>query len=164
MDKLICTHYLSIFLFSKKACWLFLNGCFILIIYSGVPLYLPTEEKYKQRLYGNRQNAINESKPSGTKTPNWERYSLYPVTTCFCKCLSRFSSGLAWEFISACSTAAGQKSLDQTSKAFSSCLPKNQKLRKSIAPGSLRCQVCTAATEPSTARSMGSKESRQEDG
>lgn len=42
----------------------------MLIIYSGVPLYLHIEEKYKLRLYGNRQKAMNESKISGTETQN----------------------------------------------------------------------------------------------
>lgn len=57
------------------------------------------EEKYKQRLYGSNQNVIKEYKTSGIETQNWETKSLDPVTAYFWKYFSRFSSGLAWEFV-----------------------------------------------------------------
>lgn len=76
-------------------------------MYSGVPLYLPTKENNKQRLYGSRQMTINQSKTSGTEIQHWAINSLSPVTAYFCKCLSRFSSGLAWELLSACSSTNG---------------------------------------------------------
>lgn len=38
---------------------------------------------------------INQSKSSGTETQHWAINSLSPVTGYFCKCLIRFSSGLA---------------------------------------------------------------------
>lgn len=55
----------------------------MLVIYSGLPLYLPTKENNKQRLYGSRQKTINQLKTSGTETQHWAINSLSPVTGLF---------------------------------------------------------------------------------
>lgn len=155
-EKFICTHYSSIFLFSKKAHLLFLNRCFMLIIYSGAQ-YVFLCKKNTNKDYGSNQKLIKEAKTSGTETQNWETKSLYPVTASFCKCLSRFSSPES--LLSASSPAAGQKHFNQTNKAFSFCL----KTRNSA-------KCCLRYSEMSRVHSchrqdlQGQRESRQKVG
>lgn len=76
------------------------------------------------------------------------------ATVCFFKCLSRFSSELVWEFISACRTAAGQKCLNKTYKAFAFCLPNTQKFSKVLSQVS---EMSNVRSCHGPARSIGPK-------
>lgn len=74
------TLFRYIHIFEITASLLFLNGYFMLFIYSGVPLYLPTKENYNQRLQGSKQMTINQLKTSGTETQHWAINTPSPVT------------------------------------------------------------------------------------